>query len=94
MQNGLIVDSLDNVGVAIENIKKGEDIVYLNQAQKTIRLKAADNIPIYHKFATCDIEMNAPIVKYAQHIGQAAIAIYQGQHVHVHNVKSVRENLG
>lgn len=94
MPNGIIIDSVDNVGVAIENINKGEDIVYLSEDQQTIRLKATDHIPIYHKFATRDIAVNAPIVKYAQHIGLAAADISQGQHVHVHNVKSTRENLG
>lgn len=93
MQNGIIIDSLDNVGVAIENIKKGEEIVYLAEDQSTIRLEAADNIPIYHKFATRDIAAKEPIVKYGQHIGLAAVAISKGQHVHVHNVKSARENL-
>ena len=41
-----------------------------------------------------DIPADAPIVKYGEHIGHAARDIKQGEHVHEHNVKSVRENLG
>ncbi len=56
-------------------------------------MQALEDIQIYHKFAVCDIPADAPVVKYGEHIGKAAVNITKGQHVHVHNVKSVRENL-
>lgn len=93
MNNSVIIDSTDNVGVVIESIKKGEEISYFDSRNQNIRLIAREDIPIYHKFSICDIQANEVIVKYGQHIGQASTFIMQGQHVHTHNINSVRENL-
>lgn len=94
MINGMIIDPKDNVAVAIEQIKKGDLITYLNFEKKSVELTAAEDIQIYHKFAIRNIADDEPIVKYGEHIGHAAGEIKQGEHVHVHNVKSVREDLG
>ena len=93
MVNGMIIDALDNVGVAIEQIKKGDQITYVDLQKNPITLTAAEDIQIYHKFALKDIAKDTPVVKYGQHIGAAATDIKAGEHVHVHNVKNVRENL-
>ena len=93
MINGMIIDGADNVGVAIYPVKKGDTIAYLDSQKQTVEIQAAEDIQIYHKFAVRDIEEDMPIVKYGQHIGRAAAFIGKGQHVHVHNVKSVREDL-
>lgn len=94
MVSVMIIDAADNVGVAIESIKKGDTISYLDMTKKQVDIKAAEDISIYHKFALCNIPQGQPVVKYGQHIGVAAADIKQGEHVHEHNVKSVRENLG
>lgn len=94
MVNGMIIDAADNVGMAIEPIKKGELISYADNKKQIISLTASEDIQIYHKFALCDIAEDQPIIKYGQHIGKASVPIEKGEHVHVHNVKSVRENLG
>lgn len=94
MVNGMIIDASDNVGVAIEPIQKGEMISYVGSDKKIVEIKALEDIQIYHKFAVCNIPADTPVVKYGEHIGKAARDIKQGEHVHVHNVKSVREDLG
>ena len=94
MINGMIIDPKDNVAVAIEQIKKGDLITYLNFEKEAVELTAAEDIQIYHKFAIQDIADDEPIVKYGEHIGHAAGLIKKGEHVHVHNVKNVREDLG
>lgn len=94
MINGMIIDVADNVGVAIEPICKGDTIHYIGKDKKDIEITAVEDVQIYHKFAVCDIPQDTPIMKYGEHIGKAAVDIKQGEHVHVHNVKSVRENLG
>jgi altronate dehydratase small subunit len=92
MVNALIIDAKDNVAVAIEQITKGTEINYkLND--KILSLKALNDIQIYHKFATKDITKGNPIVKYGEHIGIASENIKAGEHVHIHNVGSHRENL-
>lgn len=92
MINSLIIDKNDSVAVAIEAIAKGEMVNYkLNEEIKTIIAK--DDIQIYHKVATTNIKKGEPVVKYGQHIGLAGTDIEVGQHVHVHNVESHREDL-
>lgn len=90
--NATIIDKKDNVAVAIEGIKKGQTISY-KVGNEVISLEALGDITIYHKFAVRDISKGEPIVKYGEHIGIAAKDIKKGEHVHVHNVESHRENL-
>ena len=90
--NAMIIDSKDNVAVAIEPIAAGDTVTYLRDG-KPVSLKAAEDITIYHKIATCDIQKGEPVVKYGEHIGIASSAIKAGEHVHVHNVEGHRENL-
>ena len=92
MRNAMIIDPQDNVAVAIEPIAAGETVTYVCEG-KDVTLTATQDITIYHKLATRDIAQGDPIVKYGQHIGVAACPIKMGEHVHVHNVASHRENL-
>jgi len=92
MLNGMIVEPVDNVVVAIEPVKKGETVTYMCAGEEK-RLTAAEDITIYHKLAACDIAKGQPIVKYGEHIGLAARDIKQGEHVHTHNLEEHRENL-
>lgn len=88
----MIIDSKDNVAVAIEPIAKGETATYVCEG-KEVSLPALEDITIYHKLATRDIRKGEPVVKYGEHIGLAAEDIPVGYHVHVHNVLNNRENL-
>lgn len=92
MRNAMIIDSKDNVVVAIEAIQKGDEIVYVCNGE-TLSFPALEDITIYHKVACRDIPKDAPVSKYGQHIGIAAYDIRKGEHVHIHNVTSHRENL-
>jgi altronate dehydratase small subunit len=92
MINSLMIDEKDSVAVAIETIAKGTEVNYkLGGEVKTIVAK--DDIQIYHKVATTNVKKGEPVVKYGQHIGLAGADIEVGQHVHVHNVESHREDL-
>ena len=92
MINAMIIDPSDNVAVAIEPIKKGDTVCYTCECE-TCTLTAAADITIYHKLACRFIAKGEPVCKYGQHIGIAACDIRPGEHVHVHNVESKRENL-
>lgn len=50
MLNGMIVEPVDNVVVAIEPVKKGETVTYMCAGEEK-RLTAAEDITIYHKLA-------------------------------------------
>lgn len=90
--NAVIIDKKDNVSVAIDTIKKGDVVTYkLNDEE--ITLEALTDVQIYHKLANKDIVKGEPIVKYGEHIGIAGRDIKKGEHVHVHNVESHREEL-
>ena len=89
--NAMIIDPKDNVAVAIETISAGDTVTYLREG-KTVSLKAAENITIYHKLATRAIQKGEPVVKYGEHIGVATADIPEGAHVHVHNVESMKED--
>lgn len=93
MINALIVEEKDNVIVAIEPIAKGSEVNYKLKDGTVKTLTAQQDITIYHKLAAVDIAKGTPIVKYGEHIGVAAVDIKAGEHVHEHNVESVREEL-
>lgn len=85
MWNSLIINSKDNVIVAIEPIKKGEKAVYcINGKEESVT--AREDINIYHKIACCDISEGSPVIKYGERIGTATRDIKTGEHVHVHNI--------
>lgn len=75
----------DNVAVALEDLPAGKMI-------KTDRYSFVlkSNIPFGHKFALTNIRKGEYIIKYGEIIGVASKDILQGEHVHVHNVQSLR----
>jgi len=91
--NAIMIEPKDDVAVAIERIQKGEEISFIRPGSGEERIIARTDIPIYHKAAVRDIKAGSMITKYAEHIGQAACDIFAGEHVHEHNVNSVREDL-
>lgn len=92
VNNALVIDEKDNVIVAIEPIKKGDEAVYVLDG--TIHQVVAENdITIYHKLASKNIKKDEPIIKYGEHIGLASMDINAGEHVHTHNVQDHREEL-
>lgn len=93
MINAIIVEEKDNVVVAIEPIKKCSEVSYKLKDGTIKTLTALQDITIYHKIAAVDIKKGTPIIKYGEHIGAAAVDIKAGEHVHEHNVESVREDL-
>ncbi|MBC8611788.1 UxaA family hydrolase [Massilimaliae timonensis] len=93
MDNAVIIEAKDNVAVAIEPIPAGVRASFCYPDGKQRAVNVCEDIAIYHKFAVCDIPCGSKIIKYGEHIGEASRDILTGEHVHVHNVASVRENL-
>lgn len=92
MLNAMIIDPTDDVIVAIEPIRSGETIEYRKDGE-LCTLTAAQDITIYHKIAVRDIACGQPVTKYGEFIGTATHDIRTGEHVHVHNLDSCKENL-
>lgn len=93
MINALIINEKDNVIVAIEPIKNGDDVEYKDLKGQIKKVIALDNIKIYHKVAIKDIAKDNPVIKYGEHIGFALRDIKIGEHVHDHNTEGRREDL-
>ncbi len=79
------INALDNVAVALCDLKAGE-------TEQGVKL--AQDITKGHKFALCDIPCGGQIIKYGNPIAHATADIPVGCHVHTHNVKTnLKENL-
>ena len=81
----------DTVGVMTVDVTKGQTLRGWNMAtDKTLRAKAAQDIPLGHKIALVDVPKDQEIVKYDASIGRASQSIKKGQHVHTQNLKTGR----
>ena len=80
--NVIIINSKDNVAIALEEIKQGE-MVLLPGGGEFTTLAA---IPYSHKVALTDILKGENIIKYGEMIGIATEDICKGRWVHTHNL--------
>ena len=84
-KSSIIINGADNIAVALVDLKKGEEhegVVLLEDITKG------------HKFALRDIPAGDQVIKYGSSIASAVRDIKQGEHVHIHNVRTnLSENL-
>jgi (2R)-sulfolactate sulfo-lyase subunit alpha len=87
----LIHNHGDYVGVATSDISKGEEVVCLFMDKKEeINVKSKSEIPLGHKLALRSIPAKEKVVEYGGIIGVATSNIDIGEHVHTHNLRSLR----
>jgi (2R)-sulfolactate sulfo-lyase subunit alpha len=88
----LVHDKKDTVGVVVvEGLKAGTDMLcVVTHDDSSFKLRAKMDVPIGHKVALKDIKKGDTVFKYGQDIGKAVADIKQGEHVHVHNLKTKR----
>ena len=79
----------DNVGIALKNLDVGI-VLNLKAGNRRLTARLTDPIPYQHKFSLVPIALDEDIVKYGEVIGRATQRILQGDHVHIHNVESLR----
>lgn len=78
----LLINSQDNVGVALADIPRGGKARISNGE----RVEAVDEIPYSHKMALEYIRAGEPVRKYGEEIGRALSDIPRGGWVHTHNL--------
>jgi altronate dehydratase large subunit len=77
----------DNVAMAVTDLPAAH-LVPAEEGGGPVLLPGP--IPSGHKYARRAIPAGAPVLKYGQPIGRALTSIAPGEHVHVHNVESLR----
>ena len=87
--SAIVIDENDNVGLAIRDLKAGENVTLITgENRRTLTLK--DDILFMHKFAIAAIKAGDKITKYGQAVGTAMQNITPGEHVDTDNIKSLR----
>ena len=94
VMNCLMLDPKDSVAVVLDNLKSGDIAAIREPNQKMLEVKIIQDVPRYHKVATANIQAGDLIYKYGQVIGKASQDIQVGEHVHSHNLVSIREGIG
>ncbi len=88
---GLKVHEADNVAtIFAEGILKGTQVQIRDKSGNTQMLTVLNDIPYGHKVAVIAINKGELINKYGEEIGIASKDITPGEHVHVHNLDSMR----
>ncbi len=87
----LLHDDRDTVGVAVVDIKAGQQVNgHSLHGKAKLKVKARTDILLGHKIALCDFQPGDTVVKYGEDIGKVIKPIKKGEHVHVHNLKTKR----
>jgi altronate dehydratase small subunit len=86
--NALKLNENDNVAVALTSINEGEWLCIQGDQGE---VQAMQKIPYGHKIATTFIPKNAKIIKYGECMGISTEDIQPGFHVHVFNVRGLKE---
>jgi len=81
----IVLHAKDNVATALEPLVEQSAIDVTDS--KTIVLQ--DTIQFGHKFALHFIAKGDPVVKYGVPIGMATSDIQTGEHIHLHNLRSM-----
>ena len=88
MKKVLVLDTKDNVVVALENLVIN-DVILVSGKKVIVR----QNTDRGHKIAAVLITKGEYIIKYGVTIGRAKDDIHPGEHVSVHNVEEVTEEI-
>jgi altronate dehydratase len=78
----IILNNLDNVGVASEGIQTGQSISLPDGKALTV----GQDTPASHKIALCDIAKGEPVIRYGESIGIATETVAAGGWMHTHNL--------
>jgi (2R)-sulfolactate sulfo-lyase subunit alpha len=80
----------DLVGVAVRDLEPGPATGGYLSGPASLSVRLTEPVPLGHKLALADIAAGQDIIEYGQRVGVATRDIKQGQHVHLHNVRSAR----
>lgn len=87
--DAIALDPGDDVAVALHDIVAGAT-VRVRRGEVLQEVVALASIALGHKLALRAIAAGEAVRKYGQPIGAATAAVCVGEHVHVHNLTSLR----
>ena len=91
MKRAIMIDPEDTVATLLSDAEAGEPVYIVTADGKEAKtLKAREPISMGHKVALMSLKKGEKVMKYGAVIGQAIRHIREGDHVHVHNMKSLR----
>ena len=91
MPKGFISDPADNIATMLADVKAGEEVFVTGKAGLSgFTVTAVTDVPVYHKISLAGIPEGGTISKYGNPMGIAIKPITKGEHVHVHNIASLR----
>ncbi len=92
MKKGILVhESSDDVGVAVMDLTRGDEIdVVTLEGQAVKKVVMITDVPLGHKVAMNDLNTDQHVIEYGRAIAYAVAPIKVGEHVHIHNIKSLR----
>ncbi|NLV73539.1 MAG: UxaA family hydrolase [Chloroflexi bacterium] len=85
--NVLLINPRDSVVTALQVLAAGTKLA---ASDAIPALQTCETVPMGHKVAIRDIAEGEHVIKYGASIGVASQAIRAGQHVHTHNLRSLR----
>jgi altronate dehydratase small subunit len=88
MLRAIVLNARDNVAVLLDN-GDGAAMCTLQGAQNG-QVQLTMPIPYGHKLAVRAMKKGDEVIKYGEVIGRTTAPINAGDHVHVHNVESLR----
>jgi altronate dehydratase small subunit len=84
-----VIASQDNVGTVVgREGEASQTLPIIGAVSGTIQLKSP--IPHGHKLALSSLPRGAEVIKYGVVIGQLMQLVNAGEHVHTHNLESLR----
>jgi (2R)-sulfolactate sulfo-lyase subunit alpha len=88
----LVHSPKDNVGViVVEGLKAGTEMLgVVTETDTTLKLVCNHDIPIGHKVALGKLASGDTVIKYGEDIGKMVGDANEGDHVHIHNLKTKR----
>lgn len=87
----LMHEADDDVGVAVMDLAAGSEVGAATlEGQSVGSLVVIQDIPLGHKVAMRDLPLDKHVIEYGRPIGRATQAIKRGEHVHVHNIRTLR----
>ncbi len=91
MKRAIMIDPEDSVATLLSDAEAGEPIYIVTaDGRETKALNVREPISMGHKVALMSLKKGDKVMKYGAVIGRAIRQIREGDHVHVHNMKSLR----